>query len=107
MLSGGQRQVIAISRAVRLESAEIILLDEPTAALGVQETAHVGEIITNLRNEGKAVVLICHDMEFVFQFADRVQVMRLGNTSKAHRVAETSRDEIISLITGARQEVDA
>lgn len=103
-LSGGQRQVIAISRAVRLDSARIVLLDEPTAALGVQETAHVGEIIRSLREQGKAVVLISHDMEFVFEFADRVQVMRLGRTSRPRRVSDTDRDEVISLITGARQD---
>lgn len=104
MLSGGQRQVIAISRAVRLQSASVVLLDEPTAALGVQETQHVGEIIRNLRAEGKAVVLISHDMEFVFEFADRVQVMRLGVASRPRRISETNRDEVIGLITGARQD---
>jgi simple sugar transport system ATP-binding protein/D-xylose transport system ATP-binding protein len=102
-LSGGQRQIVAISRAVRLDNARVVLLDEPTAALGVQETAHVGEIIQNLRASGKAVVLISHDMEFVFEHADRIQVMRLGKTAPALRVAETSRDEIIALITGAKQ----
>lgn len=103
-LSGGQRQIIAISRAVRLEHARVVLLDEPTAALGVQETAHVGEIIDNLRADGKAVILISHDLEFVFKHADRIQVMRLGRTTAARRVADTTRDEIIALITGAKQE---
>jgi ABC-type sugar transport system ATPase subunit len=103
-LSGGQRQVIAISRAVRLESAQIVLLDEPTAALGVQETAHVGEIIRSLRDQGKAIILISHDMEFVFEFADRVQVMRLGVASRPRRISETDRDEVIGLITGTRQD---
>ena len=103
-LSGGQRQIVAISRAVRLEHARVVLLDEPTAALGVQETAHVGEIIENLRADGKAVVLISHDLEFVFEHADRIQVMRLGKTTRPRLVADTSRDEIIALITGAKQE---
>jgi ABC-type sugar transport system ATPase subunit len=103
-LSGGQRQVIAISRAVRLQSARIVLLDEPTAALGVQETQHIGEIIRNLRAEGKAVILISHDMEFVFEHADRVQIMRLGVASKPRRISETTRDEVIGLITGARSD---
>lgn len=103
-LSGGQRQIVAISRAVRNANANIILLDEPTAALGVQETAHVGEIIQNLRNAGKSVILISHDMEFVFEHADRIQVMRLGRTRRPRRVEDTSRDEIISLITGATSE---
>jgi ABC-type sugar transport system ATPase subunit len=104
MLSGGQRQVIAISRAMRLQSARIVLLDEPTAALGVQETAHVGEIIRNLRDQGKAIILVSHDLEFVFRFADRVQVIRLGVASRPRRISETSRDEVIGLITGARQD---
>ncbi|WP_426324180.1 ATP-binding cassette domain-containing protein [Microbacterium sp. E-13] len=103
-LSGGQRQIIAISRAVRLKHAQVVLLDEPTAALGVQETAHVGEIIENLRAEGKAVVLISHDMEFVFKHADTIQVMRQGRSTRPRRVSETTRDEIIALITGAKQE---
>jgi ABC-type sugar transport system ATPase subunit len=101
-LSGGQRQIIAISRAVRLEHAQVVLLDEPTAALGVQETAHVGEIIQKLRADGKGVVLISHDMEFVFEHADRVQVMRLGKTTPARSIADTTRDEVIALITGAK-----
>jgi ABC-type sugar transport system ATPase subunit len=104
MLSGGQRQIVAISRTVRLQSAKIVLLDEPTAALGVQETVLVGNFIRNLRAEGKAVILISHDMEFVFEYADRVQVMRLGLTSRPRRINETSRDEVIGLITGARQD---
>lgn len=106
MLSGGQRQILAICRAVRLESAKVVLLDEPTAALGVQETMHVGEIIASLRAEGKAIILICHDMEFVFQYADRVQVMRLGRTTRPRRIADTTKDEIIGLITGARGDND-
>jgi ABC-type sugar transport system ATPase subunit len=103
-LSGGERQEIAISRAIRLESARIVLLDEPTAALGVQETAHVGKIIRNLRDQGKAIILISHDLEFVFEYADRVQVMRLGVASEPRCISDTSRDEVIGLITGARQD---
>ena len=102
MLSGGQRQIIAISRAVRLQHATIVLLDEPTAALGVQERRHVGDIIAELRNQGKAVILICHDMEFVFEYCDRVTVMRLGRTAATRTIRDTNRDEVIGLITGAR-----
>lgn len=101
MLSGGQRQIIAISRAVRLESSTVVLLDEPTAALGVQETRRVGDIIRGLRDKGKAVLLISHDMEFVFAIADHISVLRLGRTVAARRTAATSRDEIIGLITGS------
>lgn len=101
MLSGGQRQIIAISRAVRLGTASVVLLDEPTAALGVKETAHVGEIIANLAAEGKAIVVISHDMQFVFRYADRIQVMRLGRTAKPYQVRDTNREQIVSMITGA------
>lgn len=105
MLSGGQRQIIAISRAVRLERAKIVLLDEPTAALGIQERGHVGDIIARLRVQGKAVILICHDLEFVFDYCDRITVMRLGRTAATRVVRDTDRDEIIGLITGARTDV--
>jgi ABC-type sugar transport system ATPase subunit len=102
MLSGGQRQIIAISRAVRLERATIVLLDEPTAALGIQERQHVGTIITTLRDRGKAVIIICHDLEFVFDYCDTVTVMRLGRTVARRTILGTDRDEVIALITGAR-----
>lgn len=102
MLSGGQRQIIAISRAVRLERATIVLLDEPTAALGIQERQHVGTIITTLRDRGKAVIIICHDLEFVFDYCDIVTVMRLGRTVARRAILDTDRDEVIGLITGAR-----
>ncbi len=100
LLSGGQRQIIAIARAVRLDMP-LLLLDEPTAALGVQETAHVGEIIDQLKPTGKAIVCVSHDLDFVFRHADRVTVLRLGRTVGSRTVAKTSRDEIIGLITGA------
>lgn len=102
MLSGGQRQIIAISRAVRLEKASIVLLDEPTAALGIQERQQVGAIITTLRERGKAVIIICHDLEFVFDYCDIVTVMRLGRTVAYRTIRNTDRDEVIGLITGAR-----
>jgi ABC-type sugar transport system ATPase subunit len=100
LLSGGQRQIIAIARAVRLNSP-IVLLDEPTAALGVRETAHVADIIDGLRAQGKAIVLISHDLDFVFQHADRVMVMRLGTSSATRVIKDTTREEIVGLITGA------
>jgi ABC-type sugar transport system ATPase subunit len=100
LLSGGQRQVVAIARAVRMDKP-IILLDEPTAALGVQETAHVGEIIEELKRAGKAVICVTHDLDFAFTHADKVTVLRLGRTVGTRTVATVTRDEVIGMITGA------
>jgi simple sugar transport system ATP-binding protein/D-xylose transport system ATP-binding protein len=100
LLSGGQRQVVAIARAVRTDKP-IMLLDEPTAALGVQETAHVGEMIDELRGSGKAVVIVSHDLDFVFAHADRVTVLRLGWTVGTRRISEVDREEVVGMITGA------
>jgi ABC-type sugar transport system ATPase subunit len=105
LLSGGQRQIIAIARAVRLDKP-LVLLDEPTAALGVQETAHVGEIIDELKPSGKAVVCVSHDLDFVFRHADRITVMRLGRTVATKRIDETTRAEVVGLITGALVNVE-
>lgn len=102
LLSGGERQIVAIARAVRMD-LPIMLLDEPTAALGVRETAHVGEILGDLRQQGKAVICISHDMDFVFRNSDSITVMRLGRSVATRRTKDTSRDEIIGLITGAIQ----
>jgi ABC-type sugar transport system ATPase subunit len=100
LLSGGQRQIIAVARAVRA-GAPIVLLDEPTAALGVRETRHVAGIIRRLADQGRAVVCISHDIEFVFAHTERIAVMRLGQLVAVRQVAQTSREEIIGLITGA------
>lgn len=99
LLSGGERQIVAIARAVRM-NLPIILLDEPTAALGFRETAHVGHILRELRQQNKTVICISHDLEFVFKHADWITVMRLGRTVGTKHVAETSRDEIVGMITG-------
>ena len=100
LLSGGQRQVVAVARAVRMNKP-IILLDEPTAALGIQESAHVGEILAELRDAGNAVILVSHDLNFVFEHADRVTVLRLGCSVGTRKVAGVSRADIVSMITGA------
>jgi ABC-type sugar transport system ATPase subunit len=101
MLSGGQRQIIAIARALRL-GADTVILDEPTAALGVRETALVSDMIKTLRDNGKAVVLVTHDMELMFEVADRAEVLRLGEVAGVKEVESTTREEIVGLITGAR-----
>ena len=102
MLSGGQRQIVAIARAMRT-GASVVLLDEPTAALGVKETAHAANLIRSLRDRGAAVICISHDIGFVFDIADRAQVMRLGQTAGIRKIAETDRNDIIGLITGAHR----
>jgi ABC-type sugar transport system ATPase subunit len=98
-LSGGQRQSVAIARAV-LRDRPIVLLDEPTAALGVRERQQVGEILDELRLRGKGVILVSHDLEFVFEHSDWIQVMRLGAVRGVRRTEDTSHDEVIALITG-------
>src|SRR5690349_9326262 len=100
MLSGGQRQIIAVARAMRT-GAQIVLLDEPTAALGVRETAHAVGLIRELRDRGNTVICVSHDMNFVFDVADRVQVMRLGQVAGVRRILDTSKEEVIGLITGS------
>ena len=100
MLSGGQRQIVAIARAMRT-GARIVLLDEPTAALGVRETAHAANLIRELRDQGTTVICVSHDMNFVFDVADRVQVMRLGRVAGVRDVTATTKDEVIGLITGS------
>lgn len=99
LLSGGERQIVAIARAVRMD-LPVMLLDEPTAALGVRETAHVGEILEELRRQGKTIICISHDLEFVFLHADRITVVRLGNSVATVRRDATTRDEIVGMITG-------
>lgn len=100
MLSGGQRQIIAIARALRL-GADTVLLDEPTAALGVRETAQAADLIRRLREQDKAVILVSHDMELVFDVADRAAVLRLGRLAGTRSIADTDRDQIVGLITGS------
>ncbi|MHB8959155.1 MAG: ATP-binding cassette domain-containing protein [Candidatus Limnocylindrales bacterium] len=98
-LSGGQRQGVAIARSV-LQKGRVIIMDEPTAALGVRETRHVEGIISELRASGRAVILISHDLELVFRMADRIEVLRLGRVQGVRRTTDTSREEILGLITG-------
>jgi simple sugar transport system ATP-binding protein len=100
-LSGGQRQAVSICRAAGFAS-KLIIMDEPTAALGVQETARVEELIMRLRGEGHAIILISHNFAQVLKLSDAVWVMRAGRCVAARRTTETDGDEIVGLITGAR-----
>lgn len=99
-LSGGQRQAVAISRAVMWNS-KIVLLDEPTAALGLAQTRHALELIRRLRAQGLGVVVISHNLHEVFAVADRVIVLRLGHRSGTFKRTETTPDAVVAAITGA------
>ena len=99
-LSGGQRQVVAIARAL-VGSPEVVILDEPTAALGVEQTAQVLDLVERLRERGLGVILISHNIADVRAVADRVAVLRLGRNNGVFRVADTTGEEIIAAITGA------
>jgi len=100
-LSGGQRQGLAIGRATHW-AERIVLLDEPTAALGVQETARVEESIKRMRARGLAVLMVSHDLDQVFRLADRIYVLRRGQLAGERVKTETTGDEIVSLITGSK-----
>jgi len=101
-LSGGQRQATAIAKSV-FWNARVIIMDEPTAALGVSETMQVRQLTTDLKQEGAAVILISHNLEDVFAVADRVIVLRGGRRVGMRRIEDTSRDELVKLmITGER-----
>lgn len=99
-LSGGQRQGIAIARAAGWGS-RLIIMDEPTAALGLQETGHVHDIIRNLKARGVAVIIVSHNMQQVLELTDRVYVFRRGQVVGSRVTKQTNPDEIVSMITGA------
>lgn len=99
-MSGGQRQAIAVARSAMF-AKKVVILDEPTAALGQRESAQVLSLVARLRDQGNAVILITHNMDHVIQLADRAMVLRQG-----HKVGEIvprpgSRQEIVSMIVGA------
>lgn len=96
-LSGGQRQSVAIARAIHF-NAKILIMDEPTAALGPQETAQVGELIKQLKAEGIGIFLISHDLHDVFDLADRVTVMKNGRVVGTARTSDVSQDEVLGMI---------
>lgn len=104
-LSGGQRQVIAIARALYF-NAKILIMDEPTAALGPSESAMVADLIRQLRDDGIGIFLVSHDMHDVFDLCDRVVVMNRGHQVGAHRIDEVTKDDILSLIIKGELPVD-
>jgi ABC-type sugar transport system ATPase subunit len=99
-LSGGQRQAVSIARAVYWD-ARLMIMDEPTAALGVPEQLKVLELIRTLRTQGVPVILISHNMQDVFAVADRVIVMRRGSKAGEVRISETNENEVVGLMVGA------
>jgi len=98
-LSGGQRQGIAIARATHWAS-KLILLDEPTAALGVAETARVEELVLSLRERNIAILIVSHSLDQVFRLSDRICVLRRGQQIGVRETAKTDKNEIIAMITG-------
>jgi D-xylose transport system ATP-binding protein len=99
-LSGGQRQSVAVARSV-MWKAKVVLLDEPTAALGVQQTKQVLELIMRLRSQGLGVVVISHNLANVFEVADRIVVLRLGRRVGTFERKAASEESIVAAITGA------
>ncbi len=101
-LSGGQRQSIAIARAV-LEEARVVILDEPTAALGVAQSRQVLNLIARLRDEGTAVLVISHNLREVFEVSDVVAVMRLGTLRATYATRDVTEEEVVASIMGAAE----
>ena len=99
-LSGGQRQTVAIARSVLWEN-KLVILDEPTAALGVSQTKQVLKMVRNLADSGLAVILISHNMQEVLAVADQIQILRLGQMVANVKASESNLNSIVSYITGA------
>src|SRR5487761_1304852 len=103
-LSGGQRQLVAVARAMA-QDARLLLLDEPTSSLGVQESALVEELIVRRRAQGTTILLACHDIDQMFRLADRIAVLRQGRLVAEGAPSEGHPDDVVALLTG--QEVDS
>jgi fructose transport system ATP-binding protein len=101
-LSGGQRQAVAVARAAAFGS-KVIILDEPTAALGVRESNQVLDMIREVRRRGIPVILISHNMPHVFDVADRVHIQRLGRCAGVVSPATTTAEEAVAIMTGAKR----
>ena len=101
-LSGGQRQSVAIARALYFDT-KVLIMDEPTAALGHRETAVFKELVLRLKSEGIGMVLISHDIHDVFDLSDRITVMTNGRQIGTHRRAEVTKDQVLSMIILGKQ----
>jgi D-xylose transport system ATP-binding protein len=99
-LSGGQRQCVAVAKTI-LRQPKVVLLDEPTAALGVAQTRQVLNLILRLKQQGQAVVVISHNLHDVFEVTDRIIVMRLGQRIRTFETRNTTREAVVAAITGA------
>jgi ABC-type sugar transport system ATPase subunit len=106
-LSGGQRQAVAIARAVYNANLRVLVMDEPTAALGPQETARTLTLIKTLKAQGLAVILISHSLDDVMEVSDRVHVMRRGKKAGVLTTENTNNEEILGMIVGAVNEAAA
>jgi D-xylose transport system ATP-binding protein len=102
-LSGGQRQAVAVAKAVMWNS-KLVVLDEPTAALGVAQTRQVLDLVRRLVDRGLGVVLISHNLHDVFEAADRITVLRLGRRVALYETAKTSQQEVVTAITAGTME---
>lgn len=97
--SGGQRQAVAIGRAVFWD-AQILIMDEPTAALGVPEQRKVLSLIRQLKEQGRGVIFISHNLQDIFAVSDRIIVLRRGQTAGERKITETTHDEVVKLMVG-------
>lgn len=100
-LSGGQRQTVAIARSV-VKQAKVVILDEPTAALGVAQTEQVLKLVRRLADHGVAVIIISHNLQDVFEVADQINVLYLGTMTARIAAAETNPDDVVGYITGTK-----
>ena len=105
-LSGGQRQTVAIARSV-LRAAKLVILDEPTAALGVAQTEQVLNLVKRLAEQGVAVIIISHNLGDVFKIAHQISVLYLGKMVANLNAKETNYDEVVAYITGAKTQEGA
>lgn len=101
-LSGGQRQAVAIARAVRHDNLRVLVMDEPTAALGPQETARTLKLIKTLKKQGLAIIVISHSLDDVFEISDRIHVQRRGECAGVVKTKSTTTEEVLGMIVGTK-----